>query len=58
MAKGRINKTAVDGFHPQTTEAMLWDDKLAGFGLKVMPTGSKSYLFQYRSGGRAGRTRR
>ncbi len=58
MAKGRINKSAVDGFQSQPKEAILWDDRIAGFGLKVTPTGSKSYLFQYRLGGRAGRTRR
>lgn len=37
---------------------MLWDDRIAGFGCKVTPTGTKSYLFQYRLGGRAGKTRR
>ncbi|MFC4293549.1 tyrosine-type recombinase/integrase [Novosphingobium tardum] len=58
MAKGRINKSSVDGFHPGPTEAVLWDDKISGFGLKVTPAGTKSYLFQYRIGGRAGKTRR
>ncbi len=58
MARGRINKTSVDATHPGTAEVMLWDDKVAGFGLKVTPTGTKTYLFQYRLGGRAGRTRR
>lgn len=58
MAKGRINKSSVDAMQPATTEVLLWDDKVAGFGLKVMPSGTKTYLFQYRLGGRAGRTRR
>lgn len=58
MAKGRINKTNVDNLLPGAAEVLLWDDKIAGFGCKVMPTGAKSYLFQYRLGGRAGRTRR
>lgn len=58
MAKGRINKTNVDSLLPGAAEVLLWDDKIAGFGCKVMPTGAKSYLFQYRLGGRAGRTRR
>lgn len=58
MAKGRISKTSVDAFHPREAEALLWDDKIAGFGLKVMPSGAKTYLFQFRLGGRAGRTRR
>lgn len=58
MAKGRINKSSVDATHPAAKEVMLWDDKVSGFGLKVTPTGSKTYLFQYRIGGRAGKTRR
>lgn len=58
MAKGRINKSNVDALRPGVAEVVLWDDKVAGFGLKVMPSGTKTYLFQYRLGGRAGRTRR
>lgn len=58
MAKGRINKSSVDATKPGASEFLLWDDKLAGFGLKVTPTGVKTYLFQYRLGGRAGKTRR
>ena len=58
MTTGRINKSSVDAFQPHATEAMLWDDKIAGFGLKVTPAGAKSYLFQFRIGGRAGKTRR
>ncbi|WP_245638531.1 tyrosine-type recombinase/integrase [Croceicoccus bisphenolivorans] len=48
----------MDATHPGAKEVMLWDDKISGFGLKVTPTGSKTYLFQYRLGGRAGKTRR
>jgi len=58
MATGRINKSSVDATHPASKEVMLWDDKISGFGLKVTPKGAKSYLFQYRLGGRAGKTRR
>ncbi|NML95153.1 tyrosine-type recombinase/integrase [Novosphingobium olei] len=58
MAKGRINKSSVDATKPGAGEVLLWDDKLAGFGLKVTPTGVKTYLFQYRLGGRSGKTRR
>jgi integrase len=58
MATGRINKSSVDATHPAEKEVLLWDDKIAGFGLKVTPTGAKTYLFQYRLGGRAGKTRR
>lgn len=53
-----ISKTAVDAFAPQSKPAILWDSKIKGFGLRVMPSGSKSYIFQYRMGGRDTPSRR
>lgn len=58
MAKARISKRSVDGTSAAHADVYLWDDELAGFGLKVTPAGRKVYLIQYRLGGRAGRTRR
>lgn len=58
MATGRINKSRVDAMHAGANEVILWDDKIAGFGLKVTTSGTKTYLFQYRLGGRGSRTRR
>lgn len=58
MAIGTVNKSSVDGTHPGATDKMLWDDKIKGFGLKVTPSGAKTYLFQYRIGGRGAKTRR
>jgi integrase len=58
MATLRITKRAVDAGRPEAADSYLWDDALAGFGLKVTPAGAKSYLIQYRLGGRKGRTRR
>ncbi|WP_374411939.1 tyrosine-type recombinase/integrase [Novosphingobium colocasiae] len=54
----RITKTAVDDFGPQERQAILWDTDIKGFGLRVMPSGAKSYVFQYRMGGRGSPTRR
>lgn len=48
MAKIRIGKSAVDAVQPQEREEVYWDDRLAGFGLKVTPTGSKVYIYRYR----------
>ena len=58
MAKGRITKRTVDAAKARKADSYLWDQELAGFGLKVTPAGRKVYLVQYRLGGRKGRTRR
>lgn len=58
MAVGSITKQAVDCLKPSGREEYLWDSKLSGFGVKVMPSGAKSYLVQYRMGGRGAPTRR
>jgi integrase len=58
MATLRITKRTVDAALPQAIDGYLWDDELSGFGLKITPAGAKTYLIQYRLGGRKGRTRR
>ena len=53
----RISKRTVDAVAvPESGRAYIWDDKLSGFGLVVHPSGSKSYVFQYRTP--EGQTRR
>ncbi len=62
MATGKVSKRSVDALVPGTKDSYLWDgghkDALAGFGVKITPTGRRVYLIQYRLGGRSGRTRR
>ena len=58
MATQRISKSTVDSAHPGARDVLLWDDRLKGFGLKVTPTGSKVYVYQYRLGGRGSPVRR
>lgn len=53
MAK--LTKRTVDSIRATDKEAFVWDDEIPGFGLRVQPSGRKSYLVQYRA---KGRTRR
>ncbi|MQX35960.1 tyrosine-type recombinase/integrase [Roseospira navarrensis] len=58
MPTVKLSKRTVDAAQPGETDTYFWDDELRGFGLKVTPKGTKTYLVQYRVGGRGGRTRR
>jgi integrase len=58
VASARITKRAVDALEAGPSDAFLWDVDVKGFGIKVTPKGTKSYLLQYRLGGRGTRTRR
>ncbi len=54
----RITKAGVDSVAAAAATVIHWDDRLKGFGLKIEPSGKKSYLVQYRMGGRGSSTRR
>lgn len=41
--KIRLNIDNIEKEKPTDKERFVWDDKLAGFGLRVMPTGVKSF---------------
>jgi len=60
MAVGRITKTSVEAIPKPLGKVRnyLWDDRLKGFGCMVMSSGTRSYLVQYKLGGRAAPTRR
>ena len=60
MATGKITKTSVESIEPPSMgkRAHLWDDILKGFGVMVTDRGARSYLVQYRIGGRGAPTRR
>ncbi len=61
MANARITKTAVESIEPGTSDVFVWDAgdrSTKGFGVKVTPSGSRVYVFQYRAGGRGAKTKR
>jgi integrase len=59
MGDRRITKRLVDSLKPTGQDHFIWDDTLPGFGVRVQPTGAKSYVVKYRAGsGRGAPTRR
>jgi Arm DNA-binding domain len=52
MAEGRITKRVVDGLKPDGRDFVKWDSELTGFGARVRPSGAKSFVAVYRTGGR------
>ncbi|WP_460018634.1 tyrosine-type recombinase/integrase [Magnetospira thiophila] len=55
-----ISNRSLDKIRPSEKPRIIWDSKLTGFGVKVMPSGSMSYLVNYRAdgGGRKAPNRR
>ena len=51
----KLTKRAVDAFAPEGRDYFVWDSQIAGFGVRVMPSGAKTYQAQYRKGGRTRR---
>jgi integrase len=45
----KITKRLVDGTAPTGKDFVLWDDEMSCFGLRVKPSGAKSYIIQYRN---------
>ncbi|CAM1633628.1 tyrosine-type recombinase/integrase [Bartonella apis] len=47
----KITKRIVDALEPNEDgkEALLWDSEIKGFGVRVMPSGIKSYIIKYRT---------
>jgi integrase len=51
----KLTKRAVDNSLPKEKRYFVWDSDLKGFGLRVEPSGIKSYVVRYRmNGGRSG----
>lgn len=57
MAAQRVKFTRrfVEGVQPGVRDVFRWDSDVIGMGLKVTPSGHRSYVLQYRFGGRTRR---
>ena len=55
----RLTKTIVENKAPEDKPVFVWDSQLPGFGVKVLPTGTRRYLVKYRTkgGGRSAQQR-
>ena len=52
MAEARITKRIIDALEIRSSDYVHWDSELTGFGVRVRPSGAKSYIVMYRAGGR------
>jgi integrase len=48
---GKLTKRTVDAAKPGSQRYIVWDSELSGFGLRVEPTGRKTFIARYRAGG-------
>src|SRR5215213_10979405 len=59
MSSQKITKRTVDALKSNGRDFTLWDVALSGFGVRVRPSGAKSYVVVYRAGaGRGAPVRR
>lgn len=58
MAK--LTKRTIDALRPKAKAYVAYDSELHGFGVRIMPSGHKSFIIEYRphGGGRSVATRR
>ena len=50
MPTAKLTKRSVDAFAPPAdNQAVLWDSEIRGFGVRVLPSGLKTFIAQYRS---------
>ncbi len=47
----RLTKRLVEAAKPQSDRYIIWDSGLSGFGLRIEPTGRKTFIARYRTGG-------
>ena len=48
--RATLTKRAIEAFQPTEKAWIAWDDKLTGFGIRIHPSGAKSFIVNYRAG--------
>jgi integrase len=51
----KLTKRLIDSTKPGEKDIVCWDGELKGFGVRIMPSGVKSFVIQYRAHGRSRR---
>lgn len=51
----KLTKRTFDALEQEAKDYFVWDTLIAGFGVRIMPSGAKTYQAQYRKGGRTRR---
>jgi integrase len=51
----KLTKRSVEALKIKAKDYFIWDSQIGGFGVRVMPSGAKTYQAQYRKGGRTRR---
>lgn len=50
MTPVKLNKRSVDSLLPPSKgQAVLWDTEVRGYGVRVLPSGTKTFILQYRN---------
>ena len=58
MPKLKLTKRVIDELAPNDKDVFYWDTDITGLALKITPKGKKTFLVQYRPGGRGTPTRK
>ncbi len=47
----RLTDAGIARLHPETREYTVWDTRVAGLGVRVRPTGSRTFIYSFKTAG-------